>query len=108
MEIKKKERRGIKIEHNKKLFWVIVLLLIALIFLVWFILQNDEIENKECQIDKDCVPSGCCHSESCVPLEEAPNCSGVFCTAVCSGPLDCGEGYCGCVKGKCQVVSNKK
>jgi len=27
-----------------------------------------------------------------------------MCTASCEGPLDCGAGSCGCVKGKCSVV----
>ena len=28
----------------------------------------------------------------------------LMCTMVCSGPLDCGAGSCGCVNGRCSVV----
>jgi len=58
----------------------------------------------KCNVDSDCVPASCCHAESCVAVNEAPNCSGIFCSQVCSSPLDCNAGYCGCVKGNCEVI----
>ncbi len=59
-------------------------------------------DNPECRADADCVPAGCCHSTSCVPLAEAPNCEEVACTAECRpGTLDCG-GRCVCTAdGQC-------
>lgn len=84
------------------------MLLIILIVMVYYIrdLKKDAGEKvkKECNVDGDCVPKGCCHPESCVKIKEAEVCEGVVCTAVCSGPLDCGTGHCGCIKGKCEIV----
>jgi len=58
----------------------------------------------ECGGDRDCVPEQCCHPNSCVPVAQAPDCTGIGCTAECSGPIDCGAGHCGCVEGACAVV----
>lgn len=58
-------------------------------------------QNSGCSADADCVPSSCCHSSSCVSKNNAPDCSGMFCTQVCTaGTLDCG-GSCACVNKKC-------
>ena len=103
--IKKKKGKGIKIHHNKKLFWIIILLIIVLIVLIYFIKQQES--EKECIRDEECVAGSCCHPETCVAAEQAPECNGVMCSMVCSGPLDCGAGDCGCVKGKCEVISNE-
>lgn len=104
-----KKRGGIKIEHNKKLFWVIVLLIILLIALILLIIRSDKEEKEagECKTDSDCVPATCCHPDACVPKEKAPNCDRVMCSMVCSGPLDCGAGYCGCVGGKCNILKKE-
>lgn len=108
-ELKSKKR--LKIHHNKKLFWVIIILLIILVLLLYYIkyLQRQIIEDSEedCFVDEDCVPKECCHPELCVSMEEADICEGTMCTAVCSGPLDCGAGHCGCVKGKCEIITDK-
>jgi len=58
----------------------------------------------ECTRYTDCVPAECCHPSSCVKESARPSCAGIYCTMVCSGPLDCGAGSCGCVNGKCSVV----
>ena len=58
----------------------------------------------ECRIAEDCEPAECCHPTSCVRKGLRTPCDGVYCTMVCSGPLDCGAGSCGCVQGKCSVV----
>jgi len=58
----------------------------------------------ECTHYTDCVPAECCHPSSCVKESDRPSCTGIYCTMVCSGPLDCGAGSCGCVNGKCRVV----
>jgi hypothetical protein len=57
----------------------------------------------ECTRDADCVPAGCCHPSSCTAVIAKKPCN-LMCTASCEGPLDCGAGSCGCVKGKCSVV----
>jgi len=107
--MKLEKKRGIdriRIQHNKKLFWVIIVLIIILICLILYIKsQNENLgEGKQCLKNEDCIPATCCHPESCVPAEEASICRGVICSMVCSGPLDCGAGECGCVDGGCEVV----
>lgn len=109
---KEKTEIKIRITHNKKLLWIILFLIIILVILIYFIMQNkknnenQKINSQECQVDSDCTPSSCCHADSCVPLSKKPECERIFCSMVCSGPLDCGAGYCSCVNGKCQVISN--
>jgi len=110
---KKGKEKKVVIHHNKKLFWVIIVLIVLLIVLIWFIIKNDKLNkpsqnpNSECTKDRGCVPAACCHAESCVPVEDAPKCKGMMCSMVCSGPLDCDAGHCGCVKGKCEVIKKK-
>ena len=110
-----KKGDGIRIIYNKKLLWIIIVLIILFVILIYFIAKNngnnkDNTENnnivKECSIDNDCSPATCCHSDSCIPVINKPNCKGMFCSMDCSGPLDCGAGHCGCINGKCSVVSN--
>jgi hypothetical protein len=57
----------------------------------------------ECTRAEDCVPAGCCHPSSCTAVIAKQPCN-LMCTASCEGPLDCGAGSCGCVKGTCSVV----
>jgi len=68
--------------------------------------KKEEVEKvKECVTDNDCVPSSCCHPSSCVSINNKPNCEGIFCTQECApGTLDCNQGYCGCISGKCSAV----
>jgi len=96
---------------------IIFMILILIILLIWFIVfkGNDffaDINNNEnlfeCSADSDCVPASCCHANSCISLNKKSDCSGMFCTAVCQGPLDCGAGHCSCVKNKCEVVSDEQ
>lgn len=56
---------------------------------------------------EECVPASCCHATECVLKSEAPDCDGMMCTMVCSGPLDCGAGHCEYVDGECEVVSDE-
>jgi len=66
-----------------------------------------EVYEQNCVNDADCVPAQCCHPTSCVPKQQAPNCSNVACTMECrEGTLDCGSGSCACVNGRCGVVWN--
>ena len=57
----------------------------------------------ECTRDADCVPAECCHPSGCTSLAAKHPCN-LLCTASCEGPLDCGAGSCGCVKGTCSVI----
>lgn len=111
MKITRKKRIGIKIEHNKKLFWIILLLIIILGFLIYSLAKNNKKTDTgvlaECSADSDCIAVCGCHPESCIPKEQRGECPKVFCTQVCSGPLDCMAGSCGCVESKCLVVPNK-
>ncbi len=60
---------------------------------------------ERCSVDADCVPAQCCHPTDAVNQANAPDCSGVLCTSVCEGPLDCGAGELRCVSNKCAIVS---
>ncbi len=88
---------------------LIAVISLAVIGFLIYTLWKEKAEQiwKECESDSDCVPSSCCHATSCTSKEKAPDCRGVFCTQICSGPLDCGAGHCGCIKGKCKVVKSK-
>lgn len=62
-------------------------------------------ETKQCLIDQDCVPAGCCHASEAVNKDNAPDCADVFCTTECQeGTLDCGQGEVKCISGSCEVV----
>jgi len=104
---REKEIDIIRISHNKKLFWIIIVLLIVLGILIYFIVKNNTQENKnsECSVDSDCVVATCCHPDSCVSLEKKPDCKEILCSMDLSGPLEDGTGHCGCEKGKCSVVN---
>ena len=100
----------IRIISNKKLLFVIIIALVLFVFIIYLnvILKYKEVkENFECSNNSDCVPVSCCHANSCVPKSQQENCSGVFCTEVCSGPLDCGRRSCGCVNNKCLIINNE-
>ena len=57
---------------------------------------------------EECVPASCCHATECVSKSEAPDCSGRICTMSCElDTLDCGQGSCKFVDGKCEVVWNE-
>jgi hypothetical protein len=62
-------------------------------------------ESQVCMTDDDCVPAECCHPTSCINKANKGVCT-LLCTDVCQGPIDCGAGRCGCVNGRCSVVSS--
>jgi len=67
--------------------------------------SNGENIEKECALDADCVPASCCHPTSCTSKENAPNCTGMFCTQECApSTLDCGQGKCECLNNKCTAI----
>jgi len=104
----KKRSDKIKIIYNKKLLWIIIILIILFIILIIFLAKNKKHipPTKECQTDSDCVPATCCHPEECTTKEKTPDCGVLFCSQVCSGPLDCGAGHCTCINNKCIVTPN--
>lgn len=106
MEIVRKRVDRISISHNKPLFIVIVILIVLLGIIIYWILNNKNNPKNECMNDNECVASSCCHAESCVPKNKSPACDKVFCSQICSGPLDCGAGHCGCVKNKCDIIAD--
>jgi hypothetical protein len=56
-----------------------------------------------CTRDEECVPSTCCHPTRCTNAANRGACN-EMCTMNCAGPLDCGAGSCGCVRGTCSIV----
>lgn len=69
-------------------------------------------KEKSCNTDADCVAASCCHADSCVNAEFAPDCEGLMCTLECKpGTMDCGQGGCLCQNNGCiaqiegQVIS---
>jgi hypothetical protein len=67
------------------------------------VLTTSPVQPAECTRDSDCVPAECCHPASCT-AEAAKRPCNLMCTMVCSGPLDCGAGSCGCVNGTCRII----
>lgn len=77
---------------------IVVVLVLLVVGFFWFVFRSEE----------ECVPATCCHPVECVPKNEAPNCSEKFCSMECKpGTLDCGQGYCEYIDGKCEVVMNE-
>lgn len=61
-------------------------------------------QEKQCSRDADCVPAQCCHAADAVNRNDAPDCSGTFCTLECApNTLDCGQGEIKCSAGQCVV-----
>jgi len=112
MKIVRKKMKGIKVVYNRKLLLIIIFLILLFGFIIALIVRDirkisDVVQGDLCIKDSDCVPVTCCHPTECVISEKKPNCEGIFCSAVCSGPLDCGAGDCGCVNNKCVVIPRK-
>ncbi len=63
------------------------------------IFQNE----KNCNVDSDCVPVSCCHANDVVNKENAPSCENLKCTASCETILDCGQGRPVCNDGQCGI-----
>jgi len=87
-------------------FVIIGVLLASSIILTVVIKNSFEPKIKlECQADSDCVPEAVCHPSSCVLKSERQDDSGLTCTQECKpGTLDCGQGYCACIKSHCKAV----
>ncbi len=61
------------------------------------------LQSAECTGAADCIPAECCHPTACIAGPRKTPCT-IMCTMVCSGPLDCGAGSCGCIDGRCAVI----
>ena len=56
----------------------------------------------ECRTNTDCAAATCCHADSCVAKEKAPNCEDILCSMECKPyTMDCGQGSCVCENNKC-------
>ncbi|MBU0976973.1 MAG: hypothetical protein KKD18_01005 [Nanoarchaeota archaeon] len=65
----------------------------ALVLLGWLSMNRKiEVNERECSVNEDCVPNECCDSEICVPANEAPDCSFVFCPPGCYNYPDLSTG----------------
>ena len=113
MKIEKKEKvqRVRIVEHNKKvLYWIIALLIILIgVIIAINVLNNKKLEIiGVCDYDSDCVEEQCCHAISCVHKSQQPDCSNISCTLDCEpNTLDCNQGSCQCINNKCQDVFNE-
>ena len=124
MKIERKKRvNGIKIHHNKALFWTIVLLILLLIALLIFTSRIDDtspiIDNSTIQIcnsDSDCLRQdiGCCGcnmggQEACMTKKESEQITASL-NQKCSKPIACAAVYgcniksCKCSNNKCEAV----
>jgi hypothetical protein len=60
---------------------------------------------KQCSVDEDCRTKECCHGKTPVNKENAPDCSGIYCTMGCEeGTTDCGYAELKCLTGSCEMV----
>ena len=96
-----------RVARKKGLIGTIVLIGILLVVgFFWFVEEVGDEENAEDEIM--CVPATCCHATECVQENEAPNCSGAFCTMSCEpDTLDCGQARCEYINESCGVVLNE-
>ena len=80
------------------------MILITAVFTALFLLSCTPSE-KQCSVDADCVPAGCCHATDAINKEYASSCNGVLCTMECEPTtIDCGQGDIKCVQNECTVV----
>lgn len=83
----------------------IVAILVGVVIFVGLTYKPLPAQGKFCMVDSECVKATCCHADSCVNRQFAPNCTGTVCTMECKpGTLDCGQGSCACVKNECKAV----
>ncbi len=59
----------------------------------------------QCTQDSDCVAAVCCHATQAVNKDNAPDCSGILCSANCEeNTMDCGQAKAKCIENACTVV----
>ena len=102
VKIERENIDRIRLTHNSSILWVIGILLILVLASVLVINNANKKVVGECSQDSDCVKDACCHASGCVPINQAPNCSGMACTLECKpNTLDCG-GRCLCQNNQCK------
>lgn len=118
MKIKReKEINKIRIEHNKKLLWAILVLIVILIFLIIYIREeinkkNNKGDGFECSVDSDCVKQSltCCPcnsggKEACVSMENLTKITKELASCpdnlMCAFIYNCKIKSCKCDNGKC-------
>ncbi|MAG60742.1 hypothetical protein CL619_03050 [archaeon] len=68
---------------------------------------NSVPDELQCTQDSDCVAATCCHATDAVNVDNAPDCTGILCSADCQeGTMDCGQARANCVEGACAVVQS--
>lgn len=83
----------------------ITLMTLSLIMLVSCTVTTNNVEEKSCISDLDCVAATCCHATDSVNIDSRPDCQGVLCTANCEpGTMDCGQAKAKCIEDICSVV----
>jgi len=112
---RKKGLKGVKVHHNKGVFWTAVVLFIILIAVVVALKNMDrKARGVECSSDSDCVivQTGACScsmggSDKCASKSEAGNYSSVQPAnpekgeIICAAVFNCKIKSCSCVSGKC-------
>lgn len=85
------------------------ILIIGIVTVIFIFLTSHPLQTNKthCLVDEECIPEQCCHPYSCININYKLNCTGIMCTQVCEGPIDCGAGSCKCINNKCQVVPTK-
>jgi len=88
---------------------LIIVFIIAAVIVIGINIVTEQIGSNvpaefACNTADDCMPKEACHATSCVAQGFEENREGILCSQVCSGPLDCGAGECGCVQGRCQII----
>ena len=115
--IRKKGVDKIRITHNKKLLWIILILIGLLIVVIYFGAKNNKKidEGLSCKTNEDCVEvqTGCCPcssggEETCVLKSEVKsyqdklaNCSK---RTICTQMFNCKIKSCECINNTCSEI----
>lgn len=101
------------------IFILVGLFFVGAVVLIAWLKSNGQniVDERECEIDSDCVPDRCCDAQLCVPMVYKPNCTtvnifgystsvdcAIGCYSYVTGNLGCDggrSGSCVCVSGKC-------
>lgn len=105
--MKKRENNLYKIVFEKK-FLLIIIILVTISIISYFVIEKERyyenVQESSCLVDQDCVSASCCQTDSCVNIENTPDCSNTLCDDICMGTLSCEAISCKCFNNKCKVV----
>ncbi len=84
-----------------------IIFMLGIVIMLMFVASCNYVPpDKVCTEDTDCTAAQCCHATEVVNNDNAPDCSGVLCTANCEpDTLDCGQAKARCVEGACTMVA---